>query len=166
MFSVNIFNKYIVISALSAFASLLASPAHAQTIAKNTVWLEEQFNKLLKQDEGATPIFTFTDCQMNMALATKDKDVAVGIKMSWQVKDIRKVSYHKAKDGQYTLVLDVPTDRISMAMGFGDFSTSFTTTSKGNHNQDNITSLTLNTVDEAVVRQLKQKIEELVQLCR
>ena len=148
-------------------ALLLAQLTHAQTLAKNGAWLEKQFNKLMAdKKEEATPTFTFKGCQMNMALDSKDEDISVGMNMTWQLSDVRKVSYTKDKDGQYTLMLDVPPDKMKMAMNLGGFSGSFSTDDKDEQDKDNKTSLSLNTTDESLVKQIKQKLEESVQLCR
>jgi hypothetical protein len=165
VYIMDIFIKCLIVNAFLFFLSLLARPTYAQTITKNTDWLEKQFGKLIK-DERDTPKFTFKGCQMNMAVDTKDKDASIEMNMAWQLKDIRKVSYRRGKNGQYTLLLDVPTDKVSMAMSLEGFSGSFNTNGRGNHNQDNLTSLNLDTKDESLVKQVKQKIEETVQLCR
>ena len=151
----------------ACFALLLARPTYAQTLAKNGDWLEKQFDKLMTdKQEDDTPTFTFRGCQMNMTLDSKDKDVSVGMDMAWQLRDVRKVSYTKDKDGKYTLLLDVPADRVKMAMNLGGFSGSFSTDDKDTKDKDNKTSLSLNTTDESLVKQIKQKLEESVQLCR
>ena len=153
-----------------AFAWLtfsISQPAQAQTLAKNGQWLEKQFDKLIKDEkDNKVPKFTFKDCQMNMNLDAKDKDVSVGMHMAWLLSDVRKISYKKDKDGQYTLLLDVPADKIKMAMNLGGFGGSFNQDGKDKHNKDNTTSLNLSTTDELLVRQIKQKLEESVQLCQ
>lgn len=159
--------KLLTVVTLSCGISLLAGQTHAQTLAKNGNWLEKQLNKLvMDEDKDQTPKFAFKGCQMNMNVDSKDKDVSVGMDMDWQLKDVRKVSYKKRENGQYTLMLDVPADKVKMAMSLGGFSGSLNTSGKDNHNKNNTTSLTLDTKDESLVRQIKQKIEESVQLCR
>lgn len=159
--------ELLTIIAFTCSNLLLAQPIHAQTLAKNTDWLEKQFNKLIvDKDESETPKFIFRGCQMNMTIDSKDKDVSVGMNMAWQLRDVRKVSYKKEKNGQYTLIMDVPADKVRMAMSLGGFSGSFNTDGKDKQNKDNTTSLNLDTKDEPLVKQIKQKLDESVQLCR
>ena len=167
--------KRVTILALLGMASLTSLPIHAQTLAKNTDWLQKQLNKLVTDDEEhnmnlngkkSTPKFDFNGCQMNMVLDSKDKDVSIGVNIAWQLKDVRTVSYKPGKNGRYTLILDVPTDKVKMSMGMGGFAGSFNTDDKDSKNKDNTSSFTLDTKDEAVVREIKQKFEESVQLCR
>ncbi len=167
--------KRITILALSGIASLTSLSTHAQTLAKNTDWIQKQLNRLVTDDDEhemklngkkSTPKFAFNGCQMNMILDTKDKDVSIGMNIGWQLKDVRTISYKPGKNGQYTLVLDVPTDKVKMSMGMGGFSGSFNSDDKDSKNKDNTTSFTLDTKDESLVREIKQKFEESVQLCR
>lgn len=159
--------KLFTVSALTCCTLLLVQQTHAQTLAKNQDWLEKQFNKLVAdEDEKETPKFTVKGCQMKMALDSKDKDVSVGMNMAWQLRDVRAVSYKKEKNGQYTLLLNVPADKVQMAMSLGGFSGSFNTDDKDKENKDNTTSLSLDTKDESLMKQIKQKLEESVQLCR
>jgi hypothetical protein len=102
---------------------------------------------------------------MNMAVADKDKDGSVNINMGWLLKDVRSVSYKKEPSGQYKLLLDVPADKMSMAMNIGGFSGSYNIGDK-EKGKDNTTSFGLDTTDESLVKQIKQKLEESVQLCR
>ena len=149
------------------FTFSILQPAQAQTMAKNGQWLEKQFDKLIKDEkDNEVPKFTFKGCQMNMNLDTKDKDVSIGMHVAWLLSDVRKISYKKDKDGQYTLLLDVPADKVKMAMNLGGFGGSFNQEGKDKHNKDNTTSLNLSTTDESLVRQIKQKLEESVQLCQ
>ncbi len=167
--------KYNITAALLSLTSLTALPTYAQTLAKNTDWIEKQLNKLVTDDEEhnmnlngkkSTPKFTFQECQMNMILDSKDKEVSIGMNIAWQLKDVRKVSYKRGKSGQYVLVMDVPTDKVKMSMGLGGFSGSFNTDDKDPKDADNTSSFTLDTKDEALVRQIKQRLDESVQLCR
>lgn len=167
--------KRVSVVALLGVAILAGSQAHAQTLAKNTDWLEKQLNKLVKDDDQkgmsvngkrATPKFTFNRCQMDMNLDTKDDDVSIGMNMAWQLKDVRKVSYKKEKDGQYALVLDVPADKMKMNMAGGGFSGSFNMNDKDSKKENSNTSFSLSTKDESLVKEIKQKFEESVQLCR
>lgn len=83
--------------------------AQAQTLAKNTAWIQKQLNQLVTDDEEhdmnlngkkSTPKFDFKGCQMNMILDSKDKDVSIGMNIGWQLKDVRKISYKQDKKGQ------------------------------------------------------------------
>ena len=157
---------------------LISVRSPAQTVAKNTDWLQKQLNKLITDDEEhdmnvngkkSTPKFTFKGCQMNMAIVSKDKDVSIGMNIGWQLKDVRTISYQRQKNGQYKLMLDVPTDKVKMNMDLGGFSGSFNLDDKDHKeakDADNHTSFSLDTKDEGVVREIKQKLEESVQLCR
>lgn len=158
--------KLLTIATFAYFTLGTVQLTHAQTLAKNEAWLEKQFGKLITEDDGDTPKFTFKGCQMKMAVDSKDKDVSVGMNMAWQLRDIQKVGYKKDKDGQYTLILDVPADKVKMAMNVGGFSGSFNADDKDKSSKDNKTNLSLDTKDETLVRQIKQKLEESVQLCR
>lgn len=167
--------KRITTISLLSIASLTGLQTRAQTLAKNTDWIEKQLNRLVTDDEEhdmnlngkkSTPKFDFNGCQMNMILNSKDEDVSIGMNIAWQLKDIRKISYKRAKDGQYTLVLDVPTDKVKMSMGLGGFSGSFNADDKDSKDKDNTSSFTLDTKDEALVQQIKQKFDESVKLCR
>ena len=164
------FIKPFAIAAFACFSLLLVQPIHGQTLAKNGAWLEKQFKTLMMDKEKKdTPKYTFKGCQMAMAVDSKEEGVSVGMNMAWQLTDVKKVSYRKEKDGQYTLVLDVPADKIKMAMSMGGFSGSFNSDDmddKGKSKKDNNTTLSLNTQDEPLVKQIKQKLEESVQLCR
>ena len=147
------------------FAALQS--VQAQTLAKNGQWLEKQLDQLIRdKKDNEAPKFSFKGCQMDMNVDTKDKDVSIGMHMGWLLKDVRKISYKKDKDGQYTLLLDVPADKVKMAMNVGGFGGSFNQDSKDKNNKDNTTSLNLSTNDESLVRQIKQKLEESVQLCQ
>ena len=153
--------------AFTCFTYATLQSAQAQTLTKNGRWLEKQFDQLIKdKKDSEVPTFTFKGCQMNMNLDTKDKDVSVGMHMAWLLGDVRKISYKKDKDGQYTLLLDVPADKVKMAMNVGGFGGSFNQDGKDKQNKDNTTSLNLSTTDESLVKQIKQKLEESVQLCQ
>lgn len=159
--------KSVLAAAFTCLTFAIISPAQAQTLAKNGQWLEKQFDQLIKdKKDNESPKFTFRGCQMNMDLDTKDKEVSVGMHLGWLLSDVRKVSYKKEKDGQYSLLLDVPADKVKMAMNVGGFGGSFNQDGKDKHNKDNITSLNLSTTNESLVKQIKQKLEESVQLCQ
>ncbi|WP_159470005.1 hypothetical protein [Dyadobacter sp. 3J3] len=167
--------SYFTATAFSAFMLLTGLTTQAQTLAKNTAWLEKQLNKLVTDDDNhkmqskdkkAVPKFDFKGCQMNMVLDSKDENVSFGMNMAWQLKDVRKVSYKQNKDGQYTLILDVPADKIKMNMGIGGFSGSFNMDDEDIKESGTNSSFSLDTKDEALVKEIKQKLEESVQLCR
>jgi hypothetical protein len=161
--------------ALLSMTFLTGLKTQAQTLASNTDWIAKQLNKLVTDDEEhsmnlngkkAQPKFSFKGCQMNMLLDSKDKEVSIGMDIAWQLKEVRHISYQRGKKGQYQLVLDVPTDKVKMNMGLGGFAGSFNTDEKDTKNTDDTSSFTLDTKDEALVGQIKQKLEESVQLCR
>ncbi|MFD2937838.1 hypothetical protein [Spirosoma flavum] len=159
--------KSVLAAAFTCLTLATLQPTQAQTLAKNGQWLEKQFDQLIKDEKAnEVPKFTFKGCQMNMDLDTKDKDVSVGMHMAWLLSDVRKISYKKDKDGQYTMLLDVPADKVKMAMNVGGFGGSFNQDGKDKHNKDNTTSLNLSTTNESLVKQIKQKLEESVQLCQ
>ena len=167
--------SYFTATAFAAFMLLTGLNTHAQTLAKNTAWLEKQLNKLIIEDNNhnvesknkkAVPKFDFKGCQMNMVLDSKDENVSFGMNMAWQLKDVRKVTYKQNKDGQYTLILDVPADKIKMNMGVGGFSGSFNMDDEDIKESGTNSSFSLDTKDEALVKEIKQKFEESVQLCR
>ncbi|MFD1143603.1 hypothetical protein ACFQ4C_20920 [Larkinella insperata] len=79
---------------------------------------------------------------------------------------MKKVSYKKENIEQYIVLLDIPANKVRMDMQVGGFSGSFNGDGKDEGNKDDTTSLTLATQDESLVRQLKQKLKESVQLCR
>ena len=167
--------RFTIAIALLSLTFLTGSQTHAQMLAKNTDWLEKQLNRLVTDDEQhnmnlngkkSTPKFDFNGCQMNMNLDNKDKDVSIGMNVAWQLEDVRKISYKQEKDGQYTLVLDVPADKMKMNMGLGGFSGSFNMNDKDTKGEDTNSSFSLGTKDEALMRQIKQKFDESVQLCR
>ena len=167
--------NYFTATAFAAFMLLTGLSTHAQTLAKNTAWLEKQLNKLVSEDEKhnlksngkkAVPKFNFKGCQMNMVLDSKDEEVSFGMNMAWQLKDVRKVTYKQNKDREYTLILDVPADKIKMNMGMGGFSGSFNMDDEDIKESGSNSSFTLDTKDEGLVKEIKQKFEESVQLCR
>jgi hypothetical protein len=163
----NISIKSITALAFTTLVFATIQCVQAQTLAKNEAWLEKTFDQLIKdKKDNETPKFTFKGCQMNMDLDTKDKDVSVGMHMGWLLSDIRKVNYRKDKDGQYTLLLDVPADKVKMAMNLSGFGGSFNQDNKDKNNKDSTTSLNLSTSDESMVKQIKQRLEESARLCR
>lgn len=170
-----ILRKFLTTAFLLSVVFLPTRRTQAQTLAKNTDWIQKQLNKLVTDDAAhamnlngkkSTPKFDFNGCQMNMILDSQDKDVLIGMNIGWQLKDVRTVSYRQDKNGQYVLVLNVPTDKVKMSMGVGGFSGSFNADDKDSKGKDNTSSFSLDTKDESLVRQLKQKLEESVPLCR
>lgn len=167
-----------VSTALLGLTIVANQSAQAQTLNKNTAWLQKQLNALAKEDEDhnvkvngkkSTPKFDFKGCQMNMNIDSKDEDVSVGMNLAWQLKDVRKVSYKREKDGNYALVLDVPADKVKMNMGIGGFSGTFNMNDekdKKDKGENSTSSFSLTTKDEKVVKELKQKFDESVELCR
>lgn len=171
--------RYVTAIALLSAAFLMGLPTHAQSLARNTDWLKKQLNKFVTDDtkhdmklngKKSTPTFDFKECQMSMTLDTKEDDVAIGMNIAWQLKDVRNVSYKREKDGQYTLILDVPADKMKMSMGVGGFSGSFnmndTDKDKNSKGTNANSSFNLATKDEALVREIKEKFDESVKLCR
>lgn len=166
---------YITLMILLGAALLPGFQSQAQSLAKNTDWLEKQLNKLVKSDENrnvkskgkeAVPKFDFKGCQMNMSLDSKDESVSFGMNLAWQLKDVRKVSYKQNKDNEYTLILDVPADKIKMNMGIGGFSGSFNMDDEDVKESGSNSSFSLDTKDEALVKEIKKKLEESVELCK
>ena len=97
-----------------------------------------------------------------MNLSAKEEDFSMGINISWLLKDVKKVSCQKQKDGNYQLVLDVPADRIKMDLSFGKDNTiggSFNVKDEG---KDSNTSFTLSTKDEVVIKEMVQRFEGAV----
>ncbi|MDJ1481838.1 hypothetical protein QNI16_15160 [Cytophagaceae bacterium YF14B1] len=163
-----------------AFFLLSASFVQAQSPAlqKNTQWLEKMLNTLVKEDNKKSgeketkPDFKFTNCQMAMNVVTDNKEdnFSMGFHLNWLLKDVTKVSYKKEKDGNYTLMLNVPPDKMKMDMGFGNdnsISGSFNMKDeKGNKKDDDNTSLSLSTKDEKLVQEMVRKFEESIKLCK
>ncbi|GAB2551110.1 hypothetical protein [Spirosoma aerophilum] len=141
---------------------LLALTTHAQTLANNTDWLKQHLNSLVTdKEDNVTPIFNFSDCQMMMAVDTKEDGIAVKMNMNWPLKEIKKVSYKPAGGGKYTLLLDIPGDKVKGKMKVGIFSKKIR--SKG---EDGHSSFTLNTTDEKLVQEMKQRFDNAISQCR
>ncbi len=159
---------------LSFVLSLL--PVFAQTTLKShTDWLTTHLNKLVIDDDDkqlningkkSKPVFSFAGNKMLMNLSAKEKDFSMGFNISWSLKDVRKVSYKKEKDGNYELVLDVPADRIKVDLGFGKDNTIGGSFNVKDDDNDNPTSFTLATKDEKVVKEISQHFESAIREAR
>lgn len=144
----------------------------AQSALKaNTDWLTAHLNKLVIDDDDkqlnvngkkSKPVFSFAGNKMLMNLNAKDKDFSMGFNISWSLKDVRKVSYKKEKDGNYELVLDVPADRIKVDLGFGKDNNIGGSFNVKNEDSDSHTSFTLATKDENVVKEISQHFESAI----
>lgn len=157
-----------------AFLLMGANIVSAQTLERNTQWLSQQLDKLVKEeksknlkvnDKESVPSFKFKGCQMNMNIDAHDKDVDFGMTLSWLLKDVQRISYTPEKDG-YELRLAVPADRLKMKLGFGNdngLSGSFNLKDDDN---DSKTNFTLHTRDESLVKEIVQKFEESVRICK
>ena len=168
-------SKYALTVALLGTALLMSSQLRAQSLAKNTDWLEKQLNTLVidgyksnVNGKKSAPKFDFKECQLTMKLESEDKADPMGMNFTWQLKDIRKIGYKQEKNGQYTLVLDAPADKVGMDVG--GISVSMSSNEQGKksikNTKDNTNSFTLNTTDEALVQQIKRRFDESVQLCQ
>jgi len=145
----------------------------AQTALKQqTDWLSSYLNKLVVEDDDrkmnvnghkSKPVFSFAGNKMLMNISTKEENFSMGFNISWLLKDVRKVSYQKQKDGFYKLKLDVPAYRIKMDLGFGkDNSVSGSFNVKDEYKDDNNTSFTLDTKDETLVKEVVQRFESAI----
>ena len=141
------------------------------TLKAQTDWLTTRLNKLVIDDDDkkltindkkAKPIFSFAGNKMLMAINAKDDGFSMGFNISWLLKDVRKVSYQKQKDGNYRLVLDVPADRIKMDLGFGKDNTVGGSFNVKDDKNDNHTTFTLDTKDEALVKEMVQRFDAAV----
>lgn len=145
------------------------------TLKANTDWLTTHLNKLVINDDDkqlnvngnkSKPVFSFAGNKMLMDISAKDKDFSMGFNISWSLKDVRKVSYKKEKDGNYELVLDVPADRIKVDLGFGKDNTIGGSFNVKDDDKDNHTSFTLATKDENVVKDITQHFESAIREAR
>jgi hypothetical protein len=160
-------NKLIITT--SAAMLFILQNADAQSLTQNTTSLAQKLNSLTKKEKDADHSFSFKGCQMNMDVKTKDDDVKFDMRLSWQLKDVQKVSYLKTKDGYYDFNLKVPADRIKMKMGFGDDNSiggSFNISSDDKKDSDSKTSFDLKTKDESEVKDLTQRFEEVIKTCK
>ncbi len=143
--------------------------ADAQTLTQNTTTLAQKLNTLSKKDKSEDYTISFKGCQMLMDIKTNDDDVKFDMRLSWQMKDVQKVSYLKTKDGYYDFTLNVPADRIKMKMGFGDDNSiggSFNVSDNDKKGNDSKTSFDLKTKDEAVVKDLAKRFDDVVNTCK
>lgn len=145
------------------------------TLKSNTDWLTTHLNKLVISDDDkqlningnkAKPVFSFAGNKMLMNLSAKDKDFSMGFNISWSLKDVRKVSYKKEKDGNYELVLDVPADRVKVDLGFGKDNNIGGSFNVKDENKNNHTSFTLATKNENVVKEITQHFESAIRETR
>ena len=162
---------------VSAFWPIFAQNA---TLSKNNQWLEKTLNTYVTTDKDdndkdggkeTKPTFKFAGCRMAMDVKAEEENFAMGINMSWLLKDIRKVNYKKEKDGTYTLLLDVPTEKVNMDMGFGgnssvSFKTSNTDKNKNDNDNSNKTSFSLTTKDEKLVQEMVRRFESSIGECK
>jgi hypothetical protein len=146
----------------------------AQTLESNTQWLSSHLDRLVKEEKGknlninnkeSVPTFKFKGCQMNMNIDSKDSDVDFGMSISWLLKDVQKVSYAKEKDG-YELKMIVPADRMKMKLGFGNDNALSGSFNLKDNDSDSKTNFTLHTQDESLVKEVVQKFEDSVRMCK
>ena len=88
-----------------------ASLTLAQSRQQNTDWIKDQLNRLMEQ-ETTKPVFDFDACQMRMNVDTKEEGIRVRMDMTWPLSEIRRVSYKISDGGRYTLMLDVPANKV------------------------------------------------------
>lgn len=159
--------KLFLISAL--LISSAANTLFAQNLAQNSSTLAQKLNVLTKDNNNdAEHSFSFKGCQMNMDVRNMDSDIKFGMKLSWQMKDVRNISYKKNKDGFYDFMLDVPADRIKMKIGFGDdnhIGGSFNL-NDNSKDKDSKTNFDVHTKDERVVKDLATRFNEIVKTCK
>lgn len=154
---------------LSFVLSLL--PVFAQTTLKShTDWLTTHLNKLVIDDDDkqlningnkAKPVFSFAGNKMLMNLSAKEKDFSMGFNISWSLKDVRKVSYKKEKNGNYEFA-----DRVKVDLGFGKDNTIGSSFNVKDDDKDSHTSFTLATKDENVVKEITQHFENAIREAR
>ena len=155
------------------FAVVFSTQTFAQTavLKQQTDWLTSQLNKLVVDDDNrkmnvndkkSKPVFSFAGSKMLMNLSTKEENFSMGFNISWSLKDVKKVSYQKQKDGNYKLVLDVPADRIKMDLGFGKDNSLGGSINVKDDKSDNHTSFTLDTKDEVLVKEMAQRFDAAV----
>jgi hypothetical protein len=157
------------------FVLLCSNMALAQSLESNTQWLSNHLDRLVKEEKGtnlnvngkeSVPTFRFKGCQMNMNIDSRDSDVNFGMTISWLLKDVQRVSYVRENDKNYELKMIVPADRIKMKLGFGnDNALSGSFNLKGDDN-DSKTNFILHTEDERLVKEVVQKFEDTVRMCK
>ncbi|MGF7214892.1 hypothetical protein GGR92_001032 [Spirosoma lacussanchae] len=149
-----------ITSVLLGIGLITAGTAQAQTLTENTTWLKKELNELVDSSD-AKPVFDFKDCLMTMNVNTKEEGIRVKVDMNWPLKEIRKVSYKAASNGNYTLVLDVPANQVKGKVKVGIFSKTLREKGDGGH-----TSLDLNTRDEKRIQAIQQRFETSIRQCQ
>lgn len=147
----------------------MVSTTFAQSLTQNTTFLAQKLNSL-SRDKDDNAQFSFKGCQMNIDVKDKDRgdDFNFAMTISWQLKEVRKVSYVKNQDGFYDLKLDVPADKIKMNLGFGNDNSingSFNV-NDGKDGKGDKTSFDLKTKDEATVKDIAARFETVVNSCK
>jgi hypothetical protein len=141
------------------------------TLKTHTDWLTTRLNKLVIDDDDkkltvndkkSKPVFSFAGNKMLMAINAKDEGFSMGFNISWSLKDVRKISYKKEKNGNYELVLDVPADRVKVDLGFGKDNNIGGSFNVKDDKSDSHTSFTLDTKDENVVKDITQHFESAI----
>lgn len=145
----------------------IGSASFAQSLSQNTTFLAQKLNAL-SDDKDDDAQFSFKGCQMNIDVKDKDKDddFNFGMTISWQLKEVRKVSYVRTKDGFYDLKLDVPADKIKMNLGFGNDNSVNGSFNINDGKKDSNTSFDLKTKDEATVKEIAARFESVVNSCK
>ncbi len=147
----------------------------AQSLESNTQWLSNHLDQLVKEEKGknlnvngkeSVPTFKFKGCQMNMNIDSRDSDVNFGMTISWLLKDVQKVSYAREKDGNYELKMQVPADRMKMKLGFGNDNALSGSFNLKDNDSDSKNTFTLHTKDENLVKEVVQKFEDSVRMCK
>jgi hypothetical protein len=147
---------------ISLFIGLFASFAHAQSAQQDTLWLKQQLNQLVLDDEpDIKPVFSFQACQMRMVVDTKQEGIKVKMNLNWPLGEVRKVSYQPTPTGRYTLKLDIPANKVKGKMKIGFFSKRLRP--KGEDGQSNFD---LNTNDEQLMRRIQQQFESVIARCK
>ena len=144
------------------FVGLLTSFAHAQTADQDTLWLKQQLNRLVLDEEpDIKPVFSFQPCQMRMVVDTEQGGVKVKMNLNWPLGEVRKVSYQSTQGGHYTLKLDIPANKVKGRMKIGFFSKKLRP--KGDDGQS---SFDLNTNDEALMGRIQHQFESVIARCQ
>lgn len=158
-----------------AFILFSSNLVLAQSLESNTQWLSRNLDRLVKEEKGknltvndkeSVPTFRFKGCQMNMNIDSRDSDVDFGMTISWLLKDVQRVSYAREKDGNYELKMIVPADRMKMKLGFGKDNALSGSFNLKDEDKDSKTNFTLHTQDEGLVKEIVQKFEDSVRMCK
>ena len=154
---------------------LCSNLVFAQSLESNTQWLSSHLDKLVKEEKGknlninnkeSVPTFRFKGCQMNMNIDSRDTDVDFGMTISWLLKDVQKVSYAREKDGNYELKMIVPADRLKMKLGFGRDNALSGSFNLKDDDKDDKNNFILHTQDESLVKEIVNKFEDSVRMCK